>query len=219
MDAKQILIKRVSDLIAVGQQAINATGSELFSSHKVRFRAQSLSFIESLNGTSHPNYSEFEMASRFNYASNVRNCMELLHGIKQDIENDYYLSSIRGLVSAEIFSDYLEMAEYLLSENYYTPAAVIIGSTLEEHLRGLCQKKSLPINFIDSRGKTQLKAASDLNNTLYKATMYNKVDQSLVDGWIKIRNAAAHGNHSEYTKEQVTTMLSGVKDFVGRHLN
>jgi hypothetical protein len=155
MDAKQILLKRVSDLIDLAEQTISVAGSDLFHSHKVRFRTQSLSFIMSLNGTARPNYSEFELASRFNGMSNVRNSMELLEGIKHDIENDYYLLSIKGLVSAEIFSDYLEMAEYLLSENYDTPAAVIAGSTLEEHLRKLCQNSGVAIDRTDNKGKNQ----------------------------------------------------------------
>ena len=128
MDSKQLLIKRIEDLIAVGKQAINNAGSDLFMSHKVRFRTQSLSFIMALNDDSHPNYREFDNASRFNGISNVKNSIELLEGIKQDIENDYYLASIRGLVSAEIFGDYLEMAEHLLNEDYKIPAAVITGS-------------------------------------------------------------------------------------------
>jgi hypothetical protein len=149
--------------------------------------------------------------------SNVRNSMELLEGIKHDIENDYYLSSIKGLVSAEIFSDYLEMAEYLLSENYDTPAAVIVGSTLEEHLRKLCQKNGVPIDRIDNKGKSLQKAAYDLNVDLNKQSVYNNIEKGLVEGWIRIRNAAAHGKRSEYTSDQVKLMLQGVKEFIGRN--
>ena len=94
---------------------------------------------------------------------------------------------------------------------------IYTGSTLEEHLRKLCQKNSLPIDFVDEKGRTQLKAGNDLNTTLYKGTIYNKIEMGLVEGWIKIRNAAAHGNHAEYTKDQVTYMLQGVKEFIGRN--
>ncbi len=37
------------------------------------------------------------------------------------------------------------MAEYLLKEGYKDPAAVITGSTLEEHLRKLCIKNGIDI--------------------------------------------------------------------------
>jgi len=46
-----------------------------------------------------------------------------------------YLTTVSELIHAELFSDFIQMSEYLLSEGYKDPAAVIIGSLLEEHLR------------------------------------------------------------------------------------
>jgi hypothetical protein len=40
------------------------------------------------------------------------------------------------------------MAEYLLNESYKDPAAVMTGSVLEEHIRQLCIKNSIPIETI-----------------------------------------------------------------------
>ena len=44
---------------------------------------------------------------------------------------------------AELFADFLEMADYLLSEGYKDPAAVLGGSMLEEHLRQLRQSMDI----------------------------------------------------------------------------
>jgi hypothetical protein len=63
-----------------------------------------------------------------------------------------YLATVAELVHADIFSDFVEMAEYLLSEGYKDPAAVIIGSVLEEHLRQLCAKNLIPV---DAAGKSK----------------------------------------------------------------
>ena len=217
MNTKQVLLKRVSDLIDLASATMQAVDSNIFEPSRFRFRAQSLQFIKYLNGTSDPNYSEFEMASRgFNW-QDVDASRSILQGIKHDIENDYYLSSLNGLLSADIFSDYLEMAEHLLQENYEIPAAVLIGSTLEEHLRKLCEKNTLPIENVDSKGKKHLKTGNDLNAELYKATIYNKIEMGQVEAWIKIRNAAAHGNYSEFTRDQVSLMLQGVSAFIGRN--
>ena len=139
-------------------------------------------------------------------------------GIKHEIENDYYLSTMRGLVSADIFTDYLDMAEHLLTDHYYIPAAVIVGSTLEEHLRKLCQKNNLLLSFTDAKGKLHFKTGSDFNIDLYKAEVYNKIEMGLVESWQKIRNDAAHGNYDQFNEQQVNYMLQGVKEFIGRNL-
>jgi hypothetical protein len=44
-----------------------------------------------------------------------------------------WLFTTKGLVSAELFSDFLDMASHLLAEKYKDPAAVMAGSVLEEH--------------------------------------------------------------------------------------
>ena len=210
-------MNRVSDLIDFASATMQAVDTNFFDPNRMRLRIQSLQFIKYLNGTSDPNYSEFEMASRGPYWQDVDACRSILQGIKHDIENDYYISSIRGLVSAEIFSDYLQMAEYLLNEGYAAPAAVIMGSTLEEHLRKLSQKHGVVIERTDSKNKIQQKAAFELNVDLNKGSIYNNIEKGLVEGWIRIRNAAAHGNYTEYTKDQITLMLQGVKEFIARN--
>lgn len=60
-----------------------------------------------------------------------------LDALYRDIQGDY-IKTLSELIHADVFSDYLEMSEYLLKEGYKDAAAVIAGSTLEEHLRTLC---------------------------------------------------------------------------------
>jgi len=217
MNAKQLLVKRVDDLIALANTTISQHGKDNFHDLSSRVRSQGLSFIISLNGTGHPNYSEFERATRSNYLSAVTEAKSILEGIKDEVDNDYYVTSLRGLVSAEIFSDYLDMSQYLLDENWYIPAAVLIGSTLEEHLRNLCTKNSIPLTTTDTKLKVHIKMGSELNADLYKANIYNKVDWSLVEAYQKIRNDAAHGNHAAFNISQVVGMLQGVREFIGRN--
>ena len=63
--------------------------------------------------------------------------------VKHDFENGL-LNTIRTLLQADIFADFLEMGEYLLQENYKDAAAVIIGAVLEDSLRKLCEKHGIP---------------------------------------------------------------------------
>ena len=51
-----------------------------------------------------------------------------------------YLETASELIHGEVFGDFLEMADHLLERGYKDAAAVVTGSTLEAHLRQLCQK-------------------------------------------------------------------------------
>lgn len=122
-----------------------------------------------------------------------------------------YLATVAELVHAEIFADFLEMAEYLVSEGYKDPAAVLGGSALEEHLRQLSTKHGISVT---AGGKP--KKADLLNAELASAAVYTKLDQKSVTAWLDLRNKAAHGKFTEYGKHQVELLLQGVRDFMAR---
>ncbi|TCK75637.1 hypothetical protein [Acidipila rosea] len=130
----------------------------------------------------------------------------------RDAYSSGYSRRFAELVHAELFSDFLEMSEYLLSEGFKDPAAVIIGSVLEEHLRQLCVKNSIDINAPSGKPKK----ADQLNADLAGQGVYSKLDQKSVTGWLDLRNRAAHGKHNEYTMEQVTILLTSVQNFMTR---
>ncbi len=139
----------------------------------------------------------------------------VLDGLYQDLKAGY-LKSFSELIHADIFSDYIEMAEYLLEEGYKDPAAVITGSTLEEHLRKLCIKNGIDIEIM-SKGKLRPKKADSMNSELVKQKVYSKLEQKSVTAWLGLRNNAAHGNYSEYNENQVKQMIMGVRDFIVRN--
>ena len=137
-------------------------------------------------------------------------------GMLQALRDDYergYLQHVVELVHADIFADFLEMADYLLKQGYKDPAAVVTGSVLEAHLRKLCDKHGIPVVKPDGAPKK----ADALNSDLAAGMVYTKLDQKSVTGWLDLRNNAAHGKYSEYTNEQVALMLQGVRDFVSRN--
>ena len=141
-------------------------------------------------------------------------CLDYLPGILSALRSDIergFLQSTSELINAQLFSDFLEMADYLLSDGYKEAAAVLVGGVLEEQLRKLASKNGLPI----LTGARPTKA-EQLNADLTRAGVYPILDQKNVTAWLGLRNKAAHGRHTEYTKEQVVLMLSGVRDFVVR---
>ena len=138
----------------------------------------------------------------------------MLTAIRDQIKGGW-IETTKGLVTAEVFADFLEMADYLLCENYKDPAAVLIGGVLEEHLRQLCLPAGVPIEE-SSSGKAFPRKADSLNADLAKADKYSKLDQKSVTAWLDLRNKAAHGRYSEYTKEQVDLLLASVREFISR---
>ena len=138
----------------------------------------------------------------------------ILKAIKQEIDGGW-LFTLKNLVTAEVFSDFLEMAKYLLEQNYKDPAAVMIGSVLEEHLRQLCLINAIQVDTLKNE-KMVFKKADQLNSDLATQNIYNKLDQKNVTAWLDLRNKAAHGKYDEYLQTQVELMYSGVLDFITR---
>lgn len=211
--------KRVNELISLSDRVLatsrssewgNSVNEELFR----EFRSASLSFIRNTFGEDHPFYTEFDSETNSITPYNTTEGKGILKAVKSEIDGGWHFK-LKDLVSAEIFSDFLEMAEYLLTENYKDAAAVMTGSVLEEHLRQLCVKNSIDTETAKN-GKQIHKKADLLNSEITKANAYNKIDQKLVTSWLGIRNDAAHGNYNEYTKEQVSIMYQGVLNFIAR---
>jgi hypothetical protein len=142
----------------------------------------------------------------------VRTLIGILRALRTAYENDY-LTSLVELVHADVFADYLTMASELQSSGYKDAAAVIAGSTLEEHLRKLAIKASVAIT--DSNGKPA--KASRINDHLKGASVYNAMEWRQVQAWLDLRNAAAHGEYEKYEHAQVANMIQGIGDFMVRH--
>jgi hypothetical protein len=122
------------------------------------------------------------------------------------------LSTASELMHADIFADFLEMADHLLSEGYKDAAAVIAGSVLEEHLRQLCTKHSISAAAAGKNKKADL-----MNAELAGGSAYSKLDQKSVTAWLDLRNKAAHGQYGEYSKDQVVLLIQGIREFMARN--
>lgn len=217
---------RLADFISRADELIKKADEVLRTEHKVAshrfvdeesfraFRASVLSFLVAIFGKDHTYYTEFNARVTAASSSDTRKGRGILLAAREEIAGGW-LQTTKGLVSAEIFADFLEMAEHLLEQDYKDPAAVVVGSVLEEHLRHLCQKNGIPTEVVQ-QGRSSLKKADALNSDLAKTGVYNKLDHKNVTAWLDLRNKAAHGKYQEYSKEQVALMLQGVSDFVGR---
>jgi hypothetical protein len=215
------LQSRIDQLLAQAKQALanarsvaHSSGLYMQTEEYASVRAGGLAFIESTFGREHSYYKEFDRGMGDPFLSSGKSGLGVLTAIRDQI-NGGWIETTRGLVTAEVFADFLEMAEHLLDQKYKDPAAVVAGSVLEEHLRQLCNAASLPVEDLSS-GRAVPRRADTLNADLGRAGKYTKLDQKQITAWLDLRNKAAHGKYSEYSEQQVVLMLAGVRDFVSR---
>jgi hypothetical protein len=138
---------------------------------------------------------------------------EVLRAFRDDAAAGF-LAELEASINARVFSDFLDMAEHVLAEVHRTPAAVVAGFTLEEHLRKMCGAAGVALTHPDGSPKK----ADLLNAELAKAGAYpTKTEGKDVTAWLGRRNDAAHGHHDRYSEEQVRLMIEGVRNFISRH--
>jgi len=135
--------------------------------------------------------------------------LAILQAAKDDIEGGY-LQKVENFVSANVFSDFLEMAEYLLSNGYKDPTASLVGAVLEDGLRHICNSKGITVKSRED--------ISSLNSKLAAKGVYNPLQQKQIQVWNDIRNNADHGKFTEYKEDDVKDMLGGVRKFLASYL-
>ncbi len=209
-------VQRADQILALGERARATSGrtpyggSHLSEDAFMEFRAAALSFLKNAFGDSHPYYQTFntEASTAVEFAAKAG--LGIMAAAKAEMLGGWSRTAT-GIVSAEIFTDFLEMAEYLLNANYKDAAAVIVGGVLEEHLRQLCRREGIAVQV-----GTKPKAADHMNADLAAQSVYSKLDQKSITTSLDLRNKAAHGRYSEYVQEQVALMLQAVQNFMTR---
>ncbi|MEA2465654.1 MAG: hypothetical protein QOJ98_3401, partial [Acidobacteriota bacterium] len=144
----------------------------------------------------------------------VSELVGIIKGVQRDIQSGL-LRDIRSLLQAEVFADFLEMAEHLLNEHYKDAAAVLIGATLEDSLRKLAARRSVSTHNVSTGRPLTI---DPLNTALSKDGAYNPLVQKQITSWANLRNDAAHGNFIAYDEHQVRQMLLFTQKFCGDYL-
>jgi len=147
-----------------------------------------------------------------NLGNQLNHIIGSVTALQEDLQNDF-LKSYTELLHSEIFSDYIEIAKHLYENGYKDSAAVIVGSTLESHLRTLCQKNGIEIE-IQKNEKITYKTAERMNEDLGKNNVYSIPNQKQITAWLAVRNNSAHGKYEAYTPADVNFMLLGVENFI-----
>ncbi len=213
-------VQRADEILGLGNSALRTRTAIPGSSSRVNFnefglfRSASLSFLFNVFGSQHPYFTDFSTRVSRAYPSHTEEGIGIMTAARNELAGGW-LQTTRGLLSAEIFADFLEMADHLLSEKYKDAAAVVVGSSLEEHLRQLAIRAGVPTTRPTDDAPVPLKAEA-LNAELARASVYATSEQKNVTAWLALRNDAAHGHYDAYDEAQVKLMLEGVRQFMSR---
>lgn len=228
MKLNELVVREIDDLVSVAERLSHdaaCSGNELGPdrvSELLSVTSRSGQLIRRLYGSdSHyeNNLQQVLATDMFsmmhsNYHRHISELVGILKGIQHEIKSGL-LTNIRRLLQAEIFADFLEMAEHLLNEGYKDAAAVLLGGVLEDSLRKLAD--SLKVSSVSPSGKPL--TIDPLNVALVKTGLYNALIQKQITTWANLRNDAAHGHFSKYDGEQVRQMLLFVQKFCADYLS
>ena len=210
------ILGRLDNLIEMGEKVLTTRhpAPPPFAGYNVeealfrQWRTSVLAFLNVLP-SEYVYYREFEANCMIAYYDQANKGMAVLRAAKDDIEGGYF-QKVEALVSAEVFSDFLDVADHLLDNGYKDPAASLIGAVLEDGLRRICVN-----NGITLKTKEDI---SSLNQKLAQNHVYNPLQQKQIQVWNDIRNNADHCHFDQYKSDDVTDMLIRVRSFLADYL-
>ncbi|WP_434300610.1 hypothetical protein [Corallococcus exiguus] len=141
---------------------------------------------------------------------------EQLRGVLSGIRHEYEhgaLTSVTELVHRDLFSDFLDMARHLAEKGFKDPAAVVAAGVLEQHLRRLAEKNSVPLFKDNGENRT----TESINIDLAKAGTYDSATQKEVTAKLSLRNQAAHAEWDKYDIRQVPIFIDWIQFFISKY--
>lgn len=213
---KEQLLQRLDQLLQLCESSINRAHGilDVHPREYKQFAIEAHAFLELLYDTDHKVIQDFLYHCDRQEYYHLEQCLSILKAVRSNIEGGW-LNTQKGLLTAEIFEDFLGMAEHLLEENYIGPAAVLVGGILERQIREMSRNNEIPVTVI--KGDKEVPLSTDkLNNELYKKGVYALSDQKQIVAWLDVRNNAAHGHFEKLSASQVELMMHGVRSFISR---
>lgn len=210
--------KRLAELIEMGDSVLatkHSPGPNVVADYRVdsqkayQWATSVQNLLARVFGPTSEHYKNFTaQVSRHLSFSYTYRAQGILKAAKDDYDNGH-LFELRRLVEAEVFDDFLEQAEHLLSAGYYQPAAVVAGCVLEDGLRKLCDRQGVNL--------PQKPKLDTINAELAKAGVFSKLVQKRITALADLRNKAAHGQWSDFSKDDVTEMVGAVRRLMEKH--
>jgi len=222
MTVDQKILTRLDELIELGNRVLatrysrSGGGLVFLGDDGVDFGLASqwgtscLGLLERVFGRDSSYFAKLDaLYQEFHDVGPVEKGLGIVKAAKDDIEHGF-LFNARVMIAAEVFDDFMEQAEHLLSAGYHQPAAIIVGCVLEDGLRKLCQRRSIRL--------PEKPKLDQMNSDLARQGAYNQLVQKKVTALADLRNKAAHGRWDQFGAEDVAEMLRQVRSFMENHL-
>ncbi len=224
----ELITQEIADLISTGEKLVadaSISSDKILGHERVQelasITARGGQLITRLYGSDSHNFQMFKAATQVNnfnllhdgHYHHVADMVGIFKAVEHDIKSGM-LANFRSLVQAEIFADFLDMAEHLFREGYKDASAVLLGAVLEDSLRKIADANGVAV--LSSKGKPL--TLDPLNAALAKKGVYNALVQKQITSWANLRNDAAHGHFDQYDSAQVQQMLLFVQKFCADHL-
>ncbi len=220
------ITKELEEIIAIGEELIAdaSVASDYLGQEKIQeirsIVARGGQLIEVLYGLNSflfgqfksvidiPNFDNIDRYRHEHFAGMIG----IFKAVKSNIESGM-LINFRNKIRAEIFADFLEMAEQILDDNK-DAAAILLGAVLENSLRKIASAKGIDDQHSNGKPFT----INPLNIELARNEIYNALVQKQITSWADLRNKAMHGRFDEYDAGQVKQMLLFVQKFCADYL-
>ena len=121
-----------------------------------------------------------------------------LDSLRTAVEADL-LVSLESRIRVAVHDDLLQQASDLLDAGYHVAAMVLIGGVLEDHLRKMCEYRSVTWKGSGSISKY---------NDLLRTDAYNQATWRRIQSIGDVRNSAAHGEFDDVNKADVQDALN-----------
>lgn len=200
---KDETLKRLSALIAEADEQFGS-GAEGYAKF-LGWQTQVLAALESIIDRTHPYYEAF--VERCD--SGIIFGKEILSRLHSDIEHGH-LRKTADMISAEVFAEFLEMAQHLLEQGYKDPAASLAGAVLEDGLRRIARNHEITVKGDDNLNSLRDKCA--------QRKVFNDLVRKQITAWTALRDSADHGHFDQYTTQQVGSLISDVRGFLAQYL-
>lgn len=218
-DAQQRMVQRLSMLIAAGYGIIGGESDDgnvepSVQGMYVEWRLGSQSFLSTVFSPDNVYVEAFgqipaECPNGYHLTREVHKGLGILRAAQTELGFGA-LPGIETLFSAEIFADFLAMAEHLLDQKYFAVVPSLVGAVLEDGLRKIAKRKGLTVKVDDS--------IAGLNGRLFDVKTYSPLVRRKIEVWNSIRNNADHGKFEENPEQDVGQMLDGVRGFLAEYL-
>lgn len=173
------------------------------------WRNQALVYMERIFGMEHTYVIEFKEKVVHRSTGNTNAGIGILHAALEDVDHGH-LETLENLVTGEVFSDFLDQSHHLWENGYKDPAAFLAGAVLENSLRTLAKRNSIPVKDTDN--------LATLNRKIADKGIYNRLKQKQIESWTAVRNAADHGRFEQFTESDVDDLIKGVRGFLAMEL-